>query len=130
MRSRSVCLALLVMACSVSVFDYSMGRVGQPNRELLALRLQDHLAVVRGEGPDPYRYRVLAPLIIHAVTKPLTAFVSYDTAFHAVSAVFYFSALLLLLWVLETYLELWFTEEQALIGVLLVGCTLPITLRQ
>lgn len=124
--------ALLLMACCVPAFDYSMGAVGPPNRNLLAERLQVHQSIVHIEdgAQSPYRYRLLAPLLIHAVTLPFSVWVSYGRAFDVVSALFYVGALMFLLVTLKRYLESWFTPIEALVGTLATAATLPITLRQ
>jgi hypothetical protein len=124
--------AVLLMACSVSAYDYSIGRVGQPNRELLDDRLRVHLGIVHFDtaAPTPYRYRILPALTIHAMTLPVASVIGYARAFDIVSGVFYIAALVVLLFVLKRYLETWFSETHALIGTLATACTLPITLRQ
>ena len=131
-RPRVAAWALLLMACSVPAFDYAMGAAGPPNRDLLAERLQAHLSIVTFEDTalSPYRYRVLAPLVIHAVTLPISRFVAYNRAFEVVSGLFYAGALLFLLVTLKRYLELWFQPVEALAGTLATAATLPIVLRQ
>ena len=54
----------------------------------------------------------------------------YDAAYDRASVVFYLLAMAALLATQYAYLRVWFTAEQALVGVLLVACTLRITIRQ
>lgn len=129
---RLVVAAILLMACSVAAFDYGMGRVGQPNVELLGERLAAHWSILELHpgAQSPYRYRLLAPLLIQALALPVAWFAGFERAFHVVSALFYAGALWLMLLVLDRYLERWFSPAEALVGTLATASTLPITLRQ
>src|SRR5207248_1665292 len=113
-------LAIVMIAASVSTFDYAIGRV---NRTDQAILFREHRAIMSGTSPSPYRYRILAPLLIEAGTDVGAQFTDRETAFHRTVAIYDGVALILLFTTLYTYCRHWFSEERALIGVLLVACT-------
>jgi hypothetical protein len=123
MTERRRLLAIVVMAVSVSTFDY-VHRV-TPDQVLL-----EHRAIVDGVAQDPYRYRILAPAVIDATTWVAARFAPYGTAFAAAEAAYDAVALMLMLALLYRYLRCWFAEDAAMVGMLLVACTMPIALRE
>ncbi len=123
---RLAIVAILFAACSVSAFDYSIGRV---DRQTQAARQSDYRDIVDGVAKSPFRYRVLVPAVTSAVMAAVEPFMPVDAAFRRVSGLLDFAALIAMLWALYRYLCLWFSRDQALVGVLMIGCTLPISLR-
>jgi hypothetical protein len=122
--SRTIALlAVLIAAISVSWFDYAL------NRNVHQTRVREHREVIEGTALAPFHYRVLVPFSAELAIRGLTAIAGYDGAFRAVYALFYGAALLGLVIALQAYLELWFSRQQSLVGVLLMCCTLPIALR-
>jgi hypothetical protein len=77
----------------------------------------------------PHRYRVLVPLTLQPIIAVAGRFMTSEQAFQRVYDVFYLIAFAVMLLALGTYLRSWFTEDQALVGILLVAATLPIALR-
>jgi len=120
-------LALLLIASSVTAFDYTVFSVDRNMREA---RRQSYLELLEGRAKSPYRYRILVPALTAAVLKVGERVMNPEAAFHRVNGLISAAAIVLLLFVLHRYLTTWFTDEQALVGVLLTACTLPITLRQ
>jgi hypothetical protein len=118
--------AIFVAASAVTALDYGLG----PGDSALTARRDIHRGIFAHTANAPDRYRVLAPLIVEAPTRWLARSMPYDAAYDRASAVFYVAAMTALLWTLFAYLRTWFTDEQALAGVLLVACTLRITIRQ
>jgi hypothetical protein len=118
--------AIFVAASAVTALDYSFF-VGDPT---LVARRQIHQGVLARTATAPDRYRLLAPLVVEGPMQVLRQWMPPDLAFDRVYAVFYLAAMTALLWSQFAYLRVWFTDEQALIGVLLLASTLRITIRQ
>jgi hypothetical protein len=118
--------AVFVAATAVTALDYGIG----PGDDTLLARRDIHKGILNQTTRAPDRYRVLAPAIIEVPTRVLSRFMPYDTAYDRASVVFYLLAMAALLATQYAYLRVWFTAEQALVGVLLVACTLRITIRQ
>ena len=127
LRLRSLTLAAIFVAASaVTALDYSFF-VGDPT---LVARRHIHEGVLARTATAPDRYRLLAPAIVEAPMKLLRRWMAPEIAFDRVYAIFYLAAMTALLWSQFAYLRVWFTDAQALIGVLLLGSTLRITIRQ
>ena len=120
-----VLAAVFASAVGVTSLDYAFG----PGDPSLVARRGIHQGIIDQTTRAPDRYRVLAAALVEAPVRALRPFMTFDHAYDRVSAVFYFAAMIALLWTQYLFLREWFTEEQALIGVLLVACTLRITIR-
>lgn len=118
--------AVFVAATAVTALDYGIG----PGDDTLLARRDIHKGILNQTTKAPDRYRVLAPAVIEVPTRVLSRFMPYDTAYDRASVVFYLLAMAALVAAQYAYLRVWFTAEQALIGVLLIACTLRITIRQ
>jgi hypothetical protein len=116
--------AMLMTAVLVNASDYSFL---VPLRDA---RVAAHQQVVAHSAPAPPRYRLLVPAALDVPIRIAAAVMPYDKAFGRVYAVFHFVALVALLAMLVYELTRWFTPEQALVGALLVGTTIRMTLRQ
>ncbi|MCX5752417.1 MAG: hypothetical protein NTW97_02090 [Candidatus Krumholzibacteria bacterium] len=92
-------------------------------------RLELHGQILRGAAESPYRYRVLVPFIAEGLARALGAVLPGDGAFLLAYALYDLAAILLLLGALHRYLRAWFSNEQALIGVLFAAATMPVALR-
>jgi hypothetical protein len=81
----------------------------------------------------PRLYRVLVPYICEAISKVLynisPLFRVNNMDFYASYAILYFLSISFFMAVLFLFLRIWFSSEQALIGVLFVGGTMPIAFR-
>ena len=121
--SRAALALVLIAAVSVPWFDYALDRAAQP------VRIREHREVIDRTAQAPARYRVLVPFSMELMIRPIARVSGYDAAFRIVYAGFYGASLFGLLLMLQRYMELWFSAEHSLIGVLLVAATLPITLR-
>jgi hypothetical protein len=118
-------IALAVMACSLSAFDYGIAKVSpeeQTDRAAL------HRSILRGEAPSPYRYRVLAPLVIESLAAAARPVWGADASFRRAFTLVAFASLVALLLSQYAYLKVWFTDEQALVGMLALACVLRATL--
>ena len=121
-------IALLAIVLSVSAaLAYVYFRT--VDRPFLAERIELHEAIVKGEAPDPYRYRVLAPAIVEAARRALAAPLGDENGFLAAYALFDAAAIFFTLWMLLAYLRSWFDAERALVGVLFAAATMPVALR-
>lgn len=124
---RSLALAaVFVAATAVTALDYGIG----PGDDTLQARRDIHRGILNQTARAPDRYRVLAPALVEVPTQVLSWFMPYDAAYDRASVAFYLIAMAVLLATQYAYLRVWFTTEQALVGVLLVACTLRITIRQ
>lgn len=118
--------AIFVAASAVTALDYAFV-AGAP---ALDARRDIHRGVFDGTAMDPDRYRVLAPLIVEGAIRVLGSPAPYDSTFDRLYAAFYVIAMTAMLWSMFSYVRVWFSDEQALIAVLLVASTLRITIRQ
>jgi hypothetical protein len=118
--------AIFVAASAVTALDYSFV-VGEPT---LLARREIHHSVFNHTATAPERHRWLAPLFIEGAIKVFGRGTPYDVAFDRTYAVFYVVAITAMIWALFAYLRVWFSDEQALIAVLLFASTMRITIRQ
>lgn len=126
-RLRSLALAaIFVAATAITALDYGIG----PGDDTLLARRDIHKDILNQTARAPDRHRVLAPAVMEVPTRVLARFMPYDAAYDRAAVVFYLIAMGVLLATQYAYLRVWFTTEQALVGVLLIACTLRITIRQ
>lgn len=118
--------AVLCAAAAVTSLDYAF----HPGEDTLLARRGFHNGILNGTANAPERYRVLIPAMVEGPIRLLARVMPYEQAFDRAYAIFYFLAMVSMLWALYAYLSEWFTNEQALVGVLLVACTIRITIRQ
>jgi hypothetical protein len=76
-----------------------------------------HQRIIDDEAGSPYRYRVLVPIILEALTYPLSALEPREVAFLHASSVYDCVGLIAQLLALYLLLREWFSARQALIGV-------------
>lgn len=125
-RNKDAWVFVLILSVSaVIAYEYFSG-VDQPNFEL---RLELHDQIIRGTAPSPYRYRVLVPFMMEALTTALSHFISKKAGFFLSYAIYDLLAVFFLLGLLFVWLKNWFSKEHALIGVLFVAGTMPIALQ-
>ncbi len=117
--------AIILSVSAVLAYIY-FREVGSP---YLKERLELHGQILRGTADSPYRYRVLVPFIGEALTRALGAALPGDRAFLLAYAIYDLAAIFFLLGVLYRYFRGWFSNEQALIGVLFAAATMPMALR-
>ena len=122
---RPVVVAILVAVSAITALNYAL----LPGQSMLDSRRVIHRRILEGTQSPPDRYRLLVPAAIEPAIVGLTPSMPREVAFDRVYGVFYAVTLALLLWSLFAYVRRWFTDEQALMGVLFVACTLPITTR-
>jgi hypothetical protein len=118
--------AVLCAAAAVTAFDYSF----HPGENTLLARRGFHQGILNGTANAPERYRVLVPVIVEGPIRLFARVMPYEQAFDRAYAIFYLLAIVSMLWALYAYLTEWFTDEQALVGALLVASTIRITIRQ
>lgn len=118
--------AVFCAAAAVTSLDYSF----HPGENTLLARRGFHHGILNSTANAPERYRVLIPAIVEGPIRALARVMPYDQAFDRAYAIFYFLAVVLMLWSIYAYLTEWFTDDQALVGALLVACTIRITIRQ
>ena len=117
--------AIILSVSAVLAYVY-FRQVGSP---YLKERLELHGQILHGTAESPYRYRVLVPFVGEALTRGLSAVLPRDRAFLLAYVLFDLVAIFLLLGTLYRYLRAWFSNEQALIGVLFAAATMPMALR-
>jgi hypothetical protein len=121
-------LASLAVILSVSaVLAYGYYRT--IDRPYVDARRELHEEIVRGEAPEPYRFRILAPMIAETFRRALAPAAAGEWAFLIAYAVFDLAALALFLWMLFCYVRTWFGDDQSLIGVLFAAATMGVALR-
>ena len=118
--------AIFVAVSATTALNYALlpGQSMLDSRRVIQRRIVEHTAV------PPDRYRLFVPAITEAPIAMLSRRMPREQAFDATFAVFYVLAMATLLWSLFIYLRHWFSDEQALVGVLFVSCTLALTTRQ
>ena len=126
-RLRPLVLAcFFITAAAVPALDYALG----PGDPTLQARRDIQRGIIDQTTRAPDRYRWLAPIIVEGPARLLGNWMPADAAYDRASTVFYLLAFTALLASLFAYLRLWFDDEAALIGTLVVACTIRITLRQ
>jgi hypothetical protein len=116
----------IILSVSAALAYIYFRQVGSP---YLEERLELHDRILRGTAESPYRYRVLVPFIGEALARALGAALPGERAFPLAYALYDLAAILFLLGALHRYLREWFSNEQALIGVLFAAATMPVALR-
>jgi hypothetical protein len=117
--------AIILSVSAVLAYIY-FRQVGSP---YLRERLELHGQIMRGTAESPYRYRVLVPFIAEGLTRVSSVVLPSGKAFMLAYAICDLAAIFFLLGVLHRYLRAWFSNEQALIGVLFAAATMPVALR-
>ena len=118
-------LLLLLSVSAVIAYTY-FRQIIQPN---LAPMLELHGQILQGIAPSPYRYRILVPYLTEIIKRVFSLFVDSGHAFLFAYVLYDFFSIFLLLVSLFKWLRVWFSSEQALVGVLFVAGTMPIALR-
>jgi hypothetical protein len=117
---------LIISVSAVIAYSY-YERVDSPNYEL---REDLHKQIIQGTAPSPHRYRVLVPFTCNIFINILSLIFPKKLSFLFTYGVYdlfsiCFTLIMLFLWLRK----IGFTKEQSLIGVLFVGGTVPIALR-
>lgn len=115
--------AVLATAVAVNASDYSFL---VPKQQV---RIDTHRSIVERRADAPRQQQILVPYLLDLPIRALASVMPPDKALTRVYAAFHLAALTLLLATLLSYLRLWFSTEQALIGALMVGSTIRIVLR-
>jgi hypothetical protein len=124
-KRRLILWLFFLTAAAVSAHDWSV-LAGDNRRQY---RLDSHRGVLTHTEFQPTVYRVLVPYSLEPPIRFLARFMPYEDAFGRVYAAFYLFALAGLLYAQYAYLRIHFTEEQALVGALVIAATLPMGLR-
>lgn len=117
-----VLLAIFATAIATTASDYSLL---VPRQDL---RYEMHRAIVDGAAPSPQRFRILVPWLLDPVIRAGSSVIDYQQAFRRVYFAFHFVALTALLAGIYASARLWFSRERALIGALIVGTVLHLSL--
>lgn len=120
-----VLLLLFSFAAATNAYDYSF-LIGDNTR---AFRMGLHRDIVDLSAGHPYAYRILVPALLDPVIAVAERFMPPADAFGRVYAVYHLAALTWLLWTSFRYFAVWFGQDRALAGALLVAATLRIALR-
>ncbi len=120
-----IIFAIVVSAASAAIYNYFF-LVDKPSQ---FARIDQHNLIIHGTAESPYRYRILIPFIVETAIKMSSLILPYPKAFLIMYAFAEMVSITFLLWMLFVYCRLWFTREQALIGVLFVSSTLVMALR-
>jgi len=120
-----VVYGLILLISSTSAY-LLFTQVDVPNYEN---RLILHNEIVQGTAPSPYKYRLLVPNLTEMITRGLSQFLPPKNAFLFSYALYDLITFLFLFGTLFWYLRFWFSEEKCLLGILLVGCTISVVIR-
>lgn len=124
---REYCIAFVLLLSVSSVIAYNYFRqVDQPN---LISRLELHSQIIQGNAPSPYRYRILVPFLCEAIKNILSILIDTHRAFLLAYVAFDLFAVFSALLSLFFWLRVWFSFEQALVGVLFTSSIIPVALR-
>lgn len=124
-KKELIYIALIISAALVLGHHYYI----QINRPALNLRIDIHDEILNHTAKSPYRYRILIPFAAEIFIKGLSFIIPREASFLIVYAVFEFASLTAMLLLLFKYLKIWFTSEQALIGILFASSTMIIAMR-
>lgn len=119
-------LALLLSLAAVLSFEYYMN-VSKP---FLPDRIDLHTAILDGEAPSPYRYRVLVPAVGALLWWAFGNVTSSVQAFVLAYWLLDFAALAGFLVLLFVYVKRWFTWQTSLLGVFFCAGMLPLTFHE
>jgi hypothetical protein len=92
-------------------------------------RLKLHNEIVQGSAASPYKYRLLVPKVTELIIRGVLDFLSPKKAFLLSYALYDVIAFLFLFGTLFWYLRFWFSDEKSLLGILIVGSTISVVLR-
>lgn len=124
---RSSLFWCLIVPLSLLLSDGYYLRVEKPNYEA---RVALHQAIIDGTAESPYRYRVLIPYLAEGLTRLAVHLnIPYREAFEASYFVITWVSLLAFLSALYLWSREWLSPNEALIGLLFCGATLPITFK-
>lgn len=114
---------LLILSGALSVsYDYYQ----KIDVKFLRSRIELHDAIIEGNAPSPYQYRVLVPFTTQIIRKTLGGLGQNSTdAFRYAYALYDFIAIAFSLFATYVYLRIWFRYEPALIGTLLLAILMP-----
>ena len=115
--------AVLVTAIAINASDYSF------LVPLQQVRIDTHRSIIAGHAAAPRRHQILVPYLLDPPIRVLATIMPPDKALTRVYAAYHLAALTLLLAALFSYLRVWFSPEQALVGALIVGSMIRIVLR-
>jgi hypothetical protein len=124
-RDLWITTSILLAVSAVLTYSYFF-LVEEPN---LRQREKLHMQILSATAVSPYRYRVLAPLVSEGMTQAFSLVIPHNWAFYLAYGILDFTAIFVFLTMLYLYLREWFTWEQALLGILFTGATMPMALR-
>lgn len=116
----------IIVSLALIVAYLYFDRIDRPNYEA---RSALHAEILAGTAPSPYRYRVLIPLVAEGTFRVLRTFADSKSAFLAAYGFLDLLCITAMLLLLYKYLRIWFDTNSALIAVLFVGGTMPITFK-
>lgn len=115
---------LVSISLLISYFYFS-----QISYPAYSLRVELHQKIINGIAESPYKYRILVPFILEGFIKVFSSFLSLKVSFIFSYSLFESVLFFIFFKVLFDYLRLWFNKEQALLGILFVAFTMPITFK-
>lgn len=115
---------VFLVSCMSAFFLYIT--VDRPNYEE---RLALHNQIIHGTAPSPYKYRLLVPNLTELVSQLGGVILPPKKAFLLSYALYDLIAFLFLFGTLFWFLKFWFNEEKSLLGILIVGSTIPLALQ-
>lgn len=117
---------LIILSISLAISYNYIREIDKPN---IDKRITLHQKILNKEAESPYRYRILVPLFVEQIIKLTSKILSYKTSFLVSYALFDFIALFFLFYILFVFLKQWFSVDCSLIGILFVGSTVILALK-
>lgn len=117
---------ILVVSAGLAVAQVYHTVIDAPH---IASQMEFQDALLRGDVPSPYRYRVLLPALAAGLQTILSPFSSARSAFDAAHSILEIAGMVGFLAALLALLRRWYSLEAALIATLFGAATLAVTFR-
>ncbi len=124
-RELWIAIALL-FSISLAIGDFHYHRIDKPHLEA---RLKLHREIIDGSAKAPYRYRILVPFVMEGMLKILPQSISTNKRFLLSYSAYNITVVFFMLILLFTYMRLWFTIQQSLVGILFVCSTIVVAMK-
>lgn len=124
LENRSVIFIILTLSLTLSYLYYNEVILSEFSRSV-----ELHSQILNNEAYSPYQYRILVPNLLNLFIVPISSMVSYNLAFKVISIIYFFSCITIYLSILYSFLSKFFDNFQSLFGIMIIGITIPLALR-
>lgn len=123
-ENRSIIFIILTLSLTLSYLYYNEVILSEFSRSV-----ELHSQIVNNEAYSPYQYRILVPNLLNLFIVPISSMVSYNFAFKVISIIYFFSCVTIYLIIFYSFLSKFFDNFQSLFGIMIIGITIPLALR-